>query len=162
MRTGFRVAADELDPYIVLVEEPDGRGLDYLKVDIGAKTPLAVRFSKQNKNRDRISRNQTCRTADILDQGMLFDDDDEELPVVTIVVRVSDHYYESGKLCAFLSRIVLVHEYDGGFDFLDRIARFSKSDPNARAEDVGVPRIGIKDERREIQEEITALRKKLA
>jgi hypothetical protein len=161
MRNRFRNLADELDPFLILKEERDGLGLDYVMLDIGAKSPLALCWHKPTRGEDKVSRNNTIRTGNIVGQGTLFDDDDNEsMPILTVFTDIADHHYEGGNYCGWLKRIALVKEHPNrAADFLDRIATYSK--PESPAVIAPSPRVGLSTELEELQKLAKEFRKKL-
>ena len=127
VRNNFRSLCDHMEPFLRLVEEREGKGLDYVVLDI-ADTPIAIRWGKWGGT--RISRNSTFRQTDIQEQGRFPWDmeSDPEMATATIGYTVEDDFTEAGRPCWRMGRLALLRERRNDCEFVHNIAIFEKPD----------------------------------
>lgn len=152
IRGGMRVLADRYDPRLTLVEEPEGKGLDYVVLEAGEHR-IAIRWARYDGV--QINRNSTLRQTEIQQQGCFpfYMETDAELPTVTIGYVLEDDYTEAGRPCWWICRLALLRESAVGSEFIDGVASFTRPDSTTEIIDQPSPRIVLReDERRRMIE----------
>jgi len=110
-RNNFRRACDFAEPLIILREEPDGEGLDYLLCQMNPDIPFVLRWARFDG--EAVRRNRTQRSKQVQEQGRLFasmERDATELPTVTLGHTIEDEYTEAGRSCLWIGKLVLLRE----------------------------------------------------
>jgi len=128
VRQGFRQVCD-MGGFLQLVEEPEGKGLDYVVSTLNPATPISYRWGRFNGL--TVRRNPTQRTEHLHEQGTLFsmmDDaaDPESMPMLTIGLGIADDYWEANQPCWWLGRVMLLREGEEQSEVLAEIDAFEK------------------------------------
>lgn len=127
MRESFRVMCDVAEPFIELIEEPDGQGLDALQVTLDGQSH-ALRWARYNVLAMRFNRNSTGRTVEMQNQAYLFGDffDPNGLPTATIGIEIADDVVEVMQPQWWLERLALRRERVDSTEFIDEIASYTQ------------------------------------
>ena len=136
IRSNFQVACECQNIEVLeLIEEPEGKALDYLVCTVNPDHPMAVRWGHY-KDGEVLRRNRTSRQDQARGQGYLFsglDDEVDGLPQVTLGYVLGDDYTEGGRPCWFLSRLVLLRERYDKPESIAEIARYKPPSAERRA-----------------------------
>jgi hypothetical protein len=138
-RSNLRRVCDLAEPSLVLREEPDGKGLDYLLCQMNPEMPFVLRWGRFNG--ETIRRNRTDRSAQVQEQGRLFasmEPDASELPTVTLAHTIEDEYTQAGRSCLWIGRLVLLRERTDESEVITEVHIYQKPEFDALAGD-GVP-----------------------
>lgn len=125
IRESWRVVCDVCEPFLELVEEPDGFGLDAVVIDIdGARA--ALRWGRYDPNVGVIRRNKTLRAESSM-QGYLFGDffDPQGLPTGTMAFELEDDFHAAGEPQWWMSRIVLRRERIDATEFIEEVRSYT-------------------------------------
>ncbi|MCL4197717.1 MAG: hypothetical protein KJZ69_09530 [Phycisphaerales bacterium] len=174
LREGMRWLCDKVDePWLRLVEKPEGDGLDYLVLSFDPSRPLGIRWGRY-KCREwgphRVSgvrRNETDRTGTIQEQGVLWGDIEEGtdgLPMVSIAHTIEGDFTEASRPCWWIGRLVLIRERQGGAsEFITEVARFAEPLRIIESEIQPSPRVVAREaERSELERLAENLKRRLA
>jgi len=125
IRESLRVICDQFDPILQLIEEPDGKGLDVIRVEIDDNI-IALRWGRYDRQDRRIRRNRTVR-ADSCQQGFLFGEflDPNGLPTATLSYELEDDYIAVGEPQWWMSRLVLRRERIDASEFIEEIYSYT-------------------------------------
>ncbi len=142
LRGALRHLCDVSEPFLTLIEEPEGRGgMDYILLDYGGRR-LVLRWTKISGN--RISRNRTARQTAILEQGCFSfheEHDNENVPSVTMTIMVEDDYIEANALCGWIGRIAVIRERSGQRELVNELAVFQKPERMENYHRIDIPRL---------------------
>jgi hypothetical protein len=140
-RNNFRRVCDLADPLLVLREEPEGQGLDYLLCQMNPEMPIALRWGRFDG--ERIRRNRTERNNQIQEQGLLFgsmEPDSSDLPSITLAHTIEDEYTEAGRSCLWIGRLLLLRETAGESEVITEVHVYQRPDRSNEPEnDVPAP-----------------------
>jgi len=161
VRNVLQVACDYAEPFLTLVMEPEGQGLDYCVLDWSGMA-IALRWGHYPERIGRVRRNSTDRTRLVQEQGTMFaglDKQRGEMPLASVVYTVEDDYSEAGIEQWWMSRLLLAREWTDDTELIQEIAAYNKPSREETERAVAEPRIAAK--RRdldELQERISRLR----
>ena len=108
VRENFRRVCD-LGHFLRLVEEPEGKGLDYIVSSLNPDVQIGYRWGRYDGV--AVRRNPSLRTKDFHEQGTLFslvDDEPSGMPMLTVGLAIADDFWEANKPCCWLGRIMLL------------------------------------------------------
>lgn len=174
VREGMRRLCDLVDePWLRLVEKPEGDGLDYIVLGLSPNERLAIRWGRYKFRQwgplrvVGVRRNDTDRTLTMQEQGMLFGDIEEGtdgLPTVSIAHSIEDDYTEAGRPCWWIDRLVLIREREqGSSEFITEVARFTEPNRVLESTFERSPRVVAREaERSELERLAENLKRRLA
>jgi hypothetical protein len=164
IRESLREACDACDPFLVMTEEPEGRGLDALRLTLDDQV-IALRWGRFDQVRNLINRNESGRSIDMHQQQFLFGDhfDPKGLPTATVTYQIDNDSVEVGVPQWWMSRIALRRERVDSTEFIEEIVSYKAPIRFADLADPRTPQfISTRQNRRDAMEKLgDNLRRKL-
>jgi hypothetical protein len=138
IRETLRELCDVCDPFLVMTEEPEGKGLDAIRLTLNDQV-VAIRWGRYDQDRNRINRSGSVRSIDMQQQAFLFGDhfDPAGIPTATLAYQIDNDCVEVGVPQWSLSRVALRRERVDSTEFIEEVTAYGSP---VRLADIPDPR----------------------